>query len=123
MKTRVIYDTAAVEPRGIAADTPLWKLTVGEFRALVASEIGGAVKTAAEDAKSRESAGKWLVYGIDGLAKLMGCGKTQAAEVKRSGILDEAITQNNKTIIIDAELALRLLRERGTHAKGNGLRR
>lgn len=115
MKTKVTHDPDAVEPRGVAADTPLWQLTVGQFRALVAAELGGAVKTAAEEAKGRGNAGKWLVYGMEGLARLMGCGKTQAAEVKRSGILDEAITQNRKTIIIDAELALRLLRERGTH--------
>lgn len=51
------------------------------------------------------------VYGLSGLAKLLGVGKTKAQELKKLGILDEAITQNGKKIIVNAELALQLLKE------------
>lgn len=51
------------------------------------------------------------VYGLDGLARLLGCGKTKAQEIKNSGILNDAIIQNGKKLIINADLALKLLKE------------
>lgn len=55
---------------------------------------------------------KKYVYGINGLANLLKCGKTKAQELKSSGILDEAITQIGKKIIIDAEKAIELLKNK-----------
>lgn len=52
------------------------------------------------------------VYGLSGLAKLLGVGKTKAQQIKNSGILDKAIIQNGRKIIVDAELALKLLNEK-----------
>jgi len=51
------------------------------------------------------------VYGLDGLAQLLGCGKTKAQKIKNSGVLNEAIIQNGKKIIVNADLALKLLKE------------
>ncbi|UWX66176.1 DUF3853 family protein [Empedobacter stercoris] len=48
------------------------------------------------------------VYGIKGLAKLLGCSRSKASNIKQSGILDEAIFQNGNIIIIDADKALQL---------------
>jgi hypothetical protein len=48
-------------------------------------------------------------YGLKGLAKMLGCSRSKASELKSSGILDEAIIQNGKIIIIDKEKVLQLL--------------
>jgi hypothetical protein len=48
------------------------------------------------------------VYGLKGLAKLLGCSKQHAMRIKASGKLDKAIIQNGRTIIIDSQLALEL---------------
>ena len=69
--------------------TPLWHLTVEDFLSLTAPE-------------------KNLVYGMAGLANLYKCSRTKAHRIKKSGIIDAAISQNGNTIIIDADLALKL---------------
>lgn len=51
------------------------------------------------------------VFGILGIAKLFGCSKSSANRIKKSGIIDEAIIQNGRKIIVDAELALELMKE------------
>lgn len=53
---------------------------------------------------------KEYVYGLDGLAKLLGTGRGKAQQIKNSGVLDDAITQNGRTIIIDKEKAIELLK-------------
>ena len=49
-----------------------------------------------------------LVYGIKGIADTFGCSIPTANRIKRSGIIDGAITQVGRKIIIDADLALEL---------------
>lgn len=56
------------------------------------------------------SSKKHYVYGIKGLAKLLGASSSTAQRIKSSGVLDAAISQNGKIIVIDADLALDLLR-------------
>ena len=55
---------------------------------------------------------KHYVYGLQGLCDLFGCSKATASRIKRSGILDAAISQFGNTIVVDADLALDLLRTR-----------
>lgn len=54
---------------------------------------------------------KHFVYGLDGLAGLVGCGKTKAQKIKNSGVIDDAYTQVGKKLIFDAEKVLTLLKE------------
>ncbi|MRJ11378.1 DUF3853 family protein [Ornithobacterium rhinotracheale] len=75
--------------------TPLWQLTVGEFLELQ---------------KKYNSIQKYE-YGIKGLAKILGCSRSKAQELKQSGIFDKAIYQNGKTIIVDRDKVLALLNE------------
>ena len=53
---------------------------------------------------------KHLVYGLQGLCDLLGCSTSTAARIKKSGVIDAAISQNGKIIVIDADLALDLIR-------------
>jgi hypothetical protein len=50
------------------------------------------------------------VYGIRGIAKLFGCSISSANRIKKSGIIDKAIIQNRRKIIVDSELALELIK-------------
>ena len=54
---------------------------------------------------------KKYVYGINGIATLFGCSKPTANRLKKSKKIDAAITQIGRKIIVDAELALKLVRE------------
>lgn len=48
------------------------------------------------------------VYGLNGLARLLGCSQVHAGRIKRSGKLDAAIKQDGRVIVIDAQKALEL---------------
>lgn len=72
--------------------TPIWQLTVEEFL---------------EISKNLNSEKKY-VYGLKGLAKILGISISKASKIKSSGILDDAIIQNGNIIIIDIEKALEL---------------
>ena len=48
-------------------------------------------------------------YGLKGLAETLGCSRSKAAELKSTGILDDAIIQNGHLIIIDKEKAMELM--------------
>ncbi len=51
---------------------------------------------------------KKYVYGITGIAKLFGCSMPTANRIKKSGKINQAITQIGRKIIVDADLALKL---------------
>lgn len=52
---------------------------------------------------------KRYVYGIAGICEIFRCSKATAIRIKKSGVLDKAITQVGRKIVIDAELALQLV--------------
>lgn len=63
---------------------------------------------------------KHYVYGLQGLCDLLGCSTATASRIKRSGVIDAAISQVGKIIIIDADLAIDLLNTRKkTHHRWN----
>lgn len=87
-------------------DTPLFKLTVGELMDMIERRI--KEQPAAESDRQIAPAGKRYVYGLNGIASLFGCSRTQAHRIKASGKIDGAITQTGRLIIVDAEKALEL---------------
>lgn len=56
-------------------------------------------------------------YGLPGLMDLIGCSKTTAWRIKKSGIIDDAIVQIGKKIIIDNYKVLECLKKHGDLAK------
>lgn len=52
-----------------------------------------------------------LVYGIDGLARLLGVSIPTAQRIKTRGLIDAAVTQIGRIIIIRADIALDLLHD------------
>ena len=87
-------------------DKPIWQLSGREFVALIKSTL--------QDAKSgkEEEPRKRFVYGLDGICGLFGCSKSTAERIKQSGVIDAAISQVNRKIVVDAELALQLFGNR-----------
>ena len=80
--------------------TPVWQLTIGELKAELMEELQKQLISFLPKNKYE--------YGIKGLAKILGCSRNTASKIKKSGILDEAIFQNGKILIIDREKALEL---------------
>ncbi len=88
---------------------PLWMLTGEEFIFLLINKENVTSKASAEVTPE-----KHYEYGIKGLAKVFGCSIPTANRIKKSGIIDEAISQIGRKIVVDAELALTLAKEAGT---------
>ena len=53
------------------------------------------------------------MYGIAGIAKLLGVSKTMVHEYRKKGWIEPAIKQTGRKIICDAPLALELFGKRG----------
>lgn len=56
-------------------------------------------------------------YGLCGLAELMGCSKTTAWRIKKSGIIDDAVVQIGRKIIIDRNKLFECLKDNQDLAK------
>lgn len=89
-------------------NTPVWQLSIGEFMELL-KERTDDEPTKTEIANDKD---KWLVYGYAGLANLLGVSKTTAWKIISSGEINEAVTQRGRTIVIDAALALELIKRK-----------
>lgn len=85
---------------------PLVSCTVEEFLDLAVEKFARLI-TGLDDAVAPP---KRLVYGLAGLSQLLGCSQSTAARIKKSGILAPAIHQTGKIIVIDADLALDLIK-------------
>lgn len=82
----------------------LWQMTGEEFLELQKN------CTVAEISSSEEKPSKKYIYGIKGIANLFGCSISKANRLKKEGKISEAIYQDGRKIIVDAEKALELLK-------------
>ena len=93
----------------ITPETPLIQMTAGQLAAFLEARprsIGAAVANAPEPTPERR-----YVYGIKGIMKLFSVSNVTAQRYKR-GIIKEAVSQNGRIIVVDAEKALQLFNER-----------
>lgn len=86
----------------INPETRIIDLTVGQLMELIGKEQTVQVNNTDTERK--------LVYGIAGIARLFNCSMTTANRIKASGRIDKAISQHGRTIIVDADLALELMK-------------
>lgn len=93
-------------------DKPLWQLNGHEFVVLLENSLNKLEGLCNQGSKKR------YVYGLDGLKDLLGVSKSSAERIKKSGALDLAIYQNNRTIVIDADMALELFAKKKAEKKG-----
>ena len=80
--------------------------TVEEFLDAVADRLAQMMGDYQEEQGKKRN----LVYGLAGLSELLGCSISTAARIKKSGVLDPAIRQTGKIIVVDADLALDLMK-------------
>lgn len=89
----------------ITKETPIAALTVGQFEELFLQQKQNEVKDVKPDSDKR------YVYGIRGIAKLLGCSTVTAQRYKNT-FLKPAVCQRGRVIVTDAEKAIELFNSR-----------
>ena len=90
-------------------EKPIWQMTGQEFLALN-EQSRSTVQDQQIVSISENSFNKKYVYGIRGIANLLNCSIAKANRIKKRGIIDEAIIQEGRSIMVDVELALSLIK-------------
>lgn len=90
-------------------DKPLWQFTGKDHVYMMKHVLMESLSVESMEPSYQ----KRYVQGYQGIATLFGCSKSTAQRIKKSGIIDEAITQVNRKILVDADLALQLVKESG----------
>lgn len=70
-------------------------------------DLKDMVRTLADMVTESKPKKKEYVYGIKGIADLLGVSESTVERLKRDGALDGAYTQRNRTIIADKEKVLK----------------
>ena len=84
-------------------ETRIIDLTVSQLMELIENTMK-ATRTEPEKEKR-------LVYGIAGIASVFGCSIATANRIKKSGVIKDAIMQDKRLIIVDADRAVELWKE------------
>lgn len=80
-------------------------MTLGDLLDVLAER---EAKLKAEIIESRRAKLPQFVYGIDGIAQIFKCSKATAQRIKKSGKIEDAITQYQRTICVNVDKALSL---------------
>lgn len=88
----------------ITPNTPLVMLTVGQFEELLS-------RNRIEKTETFQSSQRRYVYGLKGICELFNCAHSTAQKLKDE-VITEAVSQYGRKIVVDAEHALRLFKER-----------
>ncbi len=88
-------------------EKPLWQFTGKDHEYMLKHVLMESFTSVDAEPSSQ----KRYVQGYQGIASLFGCSKSTAQRIKKSGIIDDAITQVNRKILVDADLALQLVKE------------
>ena len=91
-------------------EKPIFQMTGEEFLFLQ-KKIFQDENTIDLQENNENQLAKKYVYGIRGIAKLIDGSISSANRLKKSGVIDDAIIQNGRKIIVDAEMALQLIKE------------
>lgn len=91
-------------------ETPIAMLTVGQLKEILSHSTPTEVHV-------QQCPQKHLVYGYDGLARLLKVSRVRAGQIIRGGQIADAVTQFGRSIVIDADKALELL---GRKSGGRG---
>jgi len=86
----------------IDLNRPMWQLTVGEFL-----EVTKGIEQPPVIVDYKEDE---FVYGIGGLAKLIGASYATAWNLRKSGKIDKATHQTGRTLIFNKKKVLEILK-------------
>lgn len=79
----------------------------GEELAFLLSNLG-VLKKDIHSESATQSPDRKLAFGIKGIAETFGCSIPTANRIKKSGIIDQAISQVGRKIVVDVNKALKL---------------
>ena len=88
---------------------PVGALTVQELLDILQPIINSS-QTTIQTEKAEKT--KRCVYGLKGLAELLHCSIATANRIKQEGCIDKAVSQVGRKIVIDADLALELIKSK-----------
>lgn len=88
---------------------PVGALTVQELLDILQPIINSS-QTTIQTEKAEKT--KCHVYGLKGLAELLHCSIATANRIKQEGCIDKAVSQVGRKIVIDADLALELIKSK-----------
>jgi hypothetical protein len=91
----------------INLNTPIWQLTVGELVEVIKNELQPKTEPFQQSCTDKN-----FVYGLQGLADLLGCSKQHAWFIKSTGVFDNAIIQRGRKIIINKEKVFEILEQK-----------
>lgn len=98
---------------------PLGLMTGAQFLTLMAEALKYRHQPETQAATVNDfSDGQKYTYGISGICEIFGCSKPTAQRLKKSGVIDGAIIQNERTIVVDRQKALALVQEHNAQRKG-----
>ncbi len=89
--------------------TPVCMMT-GEQLAMLLSNLKLLMGNTIEN-KTEATPPKHLAYGIRGIADTFGCSIPTANRIKKSGVIDDAISQTGRKIVVDVDKALALVKQ------------
>ena len=89
-------------------EKPIWQLSVDELIDIIEKAVENTISTRVQSKKDKK-----FVCGIKGIASIFNCSPSTANRIKKSGIIDGAITQVNRKIIVDVEKAIELANANG----------
>lgn len=87
-------------------EKPIFSLTGAEFILLQRSLFNNLEENKNDTLNDTRK----YAYGIRGISKIFDCSVSTANRIKKSGVIDEAIIQNGRKIIIDVDQALELIK-------------
>ncbi|MBF1313334.1 MAG: DUF3853 family protein [Porphyromonadaceae bacterium] len=87
-------------------EKPVWQMTGEEL--LFLAQQGSTQREGDTRDKPPAKEERHFVYGLSGLARLLGCSLPTANRIKQSRKINRAITQVGRKSIVDADLALEL---------------
>ena len=90
-------------------ERPLYTLTIGEFTDLMSQFYSNVTKS--DQQPGYPNSTKHLYYGLRGVQELFGCSHKQAQYYK-DNVIQEAVSQNGRKIVVDGDLALKLFNQR-----------
>lgn len=105
------FNSKAMDKKCSNLDTPLWQLSTGEFLQLLKDCLNE--KSPKNNKTVATKVEEPWVYGIDGIAKIFNCSRGTAMNIKKSGIINPAIKQVGRKIVVDVQQALELAGKKG----------
>lgn len=102
-------------------DLPLGLMTGAQFLTLMAAAYSARHEASPPQpvTVTDVSNGGKYAYGIAGICEIFGCSKPTAQRMKSSGVIKDAIVQTGRTIVIDRQKALDLVKENEERKKGS----